>query len=184
MGWNIPWYTITDDFDVDFGVDEWHGTTSLLEDAEHVFRTYFTNNRGDETMGSTWSYLDITPLGRQEEWEDSPEGYPKSEPYTWWNWHDNYSADADPKWNSVVETAQAMGRFCWQRRKYRLAAPPLQSSPASVPCCMRSRHTAGTLSLGATGFRAVRGEYGRNNVRRCRSGLSSASTTRLRPQRG
>ena len=41
-----------------------------------MFRTYFINNRGDEQMGSTWNYLDITALGRQEEWEDSPEGYP------------------------------------------------------------------------------------------------------------
>ena len=51
-------------------------------------RTYFVNNRGDEAMGSTWSYLDITALGRQEKWEDSPEGYPQDEPYAWWIWHD------------------------------------------------------------------------------------------------
>jgi len=53
-----------------------------------VFRTYFINNRGDEAMGSTWSYLDLTALGRQEEWEDSPEGYPQTPPYEWWIWHD------------------------------------------------------------------------------------------------
>jgi len=53
-----------------------------------VFRTYFINARGDEAMGSTWSYLDITALGRQEEWEDSPEGYPQTPPYEWWIWHD------------------------------------------------------------------------------------------------
>jgi predicted dithiol-disulfide oxidoreductase (DUF899 family) len=47
-------------------------------------------NRGDEALGSTWSYLDLTALGRQEEWEDSPEGYPQSAPYDWWNWHDEY----------------------------------------------------------------------------------------------
>jgi len=41
-------------------------------------------------MGGTWSYLDITALGRQEEWEDSPEGYPRTPPYQWWNWHDEY----------------------------------------------------------------------------------------------
>jgi predicted dithiol-disulfide oxidoreductase (DUF899 family) len=39
-------------------------------------------------MGSTWSYLDMTALGRQEEWEDSPEGYPQTPPYEWWQWHD------------------------------------------------------------------------------------------------
>jgi predicted dithiol-disulfide oxidoreductase (DUF899 family) len=41
-------------------------------------------------MGTTWSFLDVTPLGRQENWEDSPEGYPQSPPYEWWNWHDRY----------------------------------------------------------------------------------------------
>jgi len=55
-----------------------------------VFRTYFINNRGDEVMGTAWSYLDMTALGRQEEWEDSPKGYPQTAPYTWWNWHDEY----------------------------------------------------------------------------------------------
>jgi predicted dithiol-disulfide oxidoreductase (DUF899 family) len=76
MGWEMPWYTIIDSFDADFGVDEWHGHNVFFRDGERVFRTYFINNRGDEAMGSTWSYLDATPLGRQETWEDSPEGYP------------------------------------------------------------------------------------------------------------
>jgi len=93
MGWTMPWYTITDQFDADFGVDEWHGTNAFLRDGDRVFRTYFVNNRGDEAMGSTWSYLDITALGRQEEWEDSPEGYPQTPPYSWWRWHDAYGAD-------------------------------------------------------------------------------------------
>jgi predicted dithiol-disulfide oxidoreductase (DUF899 family) len=88
MGWEMPWYTITDSFDLDFGVDEWHGTNAFIHDGDRVFRTYFINSRGDEAMGSTWSYLDMTALGRQEEWEDSPEGYPQDEPYSWWSWHD------------------------------------------------------------------------------------------------
>jgi len=90
MGWDIPWFTITDDFDADFGVDEWHGTNAFFRDGESIFRTYFVNNRGDEAMGSTWSYPDITALGRQEEWENSPEGYPQTPPYEWWNLHDEY----------------------------------------------------------------------------------------------
>ena len=77
MGWQMPWYTITDDFDRDFGVDEWHGTNAFIRDGERVFRTYFINNRGDEALGTTWSFLDMTALGRQEDWEDSPEGYPQ-----------------------------------------------------------------------------------------------------------
>ena len=35
----------------------------------------------------------MTALGRQEEWEDSPEGYPQTPPYEWWNWHDEYGHD-------------------------------------------------------------------------------------------
>jgi predicted dithiol-disulfide oxidoreductase (DUF899 family) len=94
MGWEIPWYTLTDDFDTDFGVGEWHGTNAFIRDGKDVFRTYFVDSRGDEAMGSTWSYLDITALGRQEEWEDSPEGYPQTAPYQWWNLHDEYGEDA------------------------------------------------------------------------------------------
>jgi predicted dithiol-disulfide oxidoreductase (DUF899 family) len=90
MGWEVPWYTLTDDFDSDFGVDEWHGTNAFIRDGDEVFRTYFVNNRGDEALGSTWSYLDITALGRQEIWEDSPEGYPQTQAYAWWNRHDEY----------------------------------------------------------------------------------------------
>ena len=91
MGWQlIPWYTLTDDFDADFGVSEWHGTNAFIRDGDKVFRTYFINNRGDEAMGSTWSYLDLSALGRQEAWEDSPEGYPQTPPYQWWNYHDAY----------------------------------------------------------------------------------------------
>jgi predicted dithiol-disulfide oxidoreductase (DUF899 family) len=92
MGWElIPWYTLTDDFDADFGVGEWHGTNAFYRDDEdRVFRTYFINSRGDEVMGGTWSYLDITALGRQEEWEDSPDGYPQTPPYFWWSRHDEY----------------------------------------------------------------------------------------------
>jgi predicted dithiol-disulfide oxidoreductase (DUF899 family) len=104
MGWeHIPWVTITDDFDKDFGVDEWHGTTAFIrDDADNIFKTYFIDARGDEAMGSTWTYLDITALGRQEEWEDSPEGYPQTAPYQWWVWHDE-PADTDAERAGRVE---------------------------------------------------------------------------------
>jgi len=90
MGWTMPWVTITDGWDVDHQVDEWHGTNAFIRDGNQVFRTYFVDARGDEAMGSTWSYLDITALGRQEEWEDSPAGWPQTPPYQWWRWHDSY----------------------------------------------------------------------------------------------
>ena len=112
MGWNMPWYSLTDGFDADFGVDEWHGTNAFIRDDDRLFRTYFVNNRGDEAMGSTWSYLDLTALGRQEAWEDSPAGYPQTPTYKWWNWHDDYVADAAPdeRWIEVSTTGEAAFR--------------------------------------------------------------------------
>ena len=99
MGWeHIPWYTVTDDFDKDFGCDKWHATNAFIRDGDGVFRTYFINNRGDEAFVSTWSLLDMTALGRQEEWEDSPEGYPQTPPYEWWAWHDEYGQHMPWRW--------------------------------------------------------------------------------------
>lgn len=113
MGWTtIPWVTVTDSFDADFGVDEWHGTNVFFRDGDRVFRTYFVNNRGDEQMGGTWNYLDITPLGRQEVWEDSPEGYPQTPTYKWWNWNDSYveGAAPDKRWVEVSDAGEAAFR--------------------------------------------------------------------------
>ncbi len=112
MGWTMPWFTITDSFGADVGVAEWHGTNVFYRDGERVFRTYFVNNRGDEQMGNTWNYLDITPLGRQELWEDSPEGYPQTPTYKWWNWHDAYEPQAapDPAWVAVSDAGEAAFR--------------------------------------------------------------------------
>src|SRR5262249_17939777 len=95
MGWQrIPWYTITDDFDADFGVDEWHGMNAYIGDGENVCRTYCANTRGEEARGSTGAYLDIPAPARREEGEDSREGYPQPPPYSWWNYHDAYGKEA------------------------------------------------------------------------------------------
>ena len=108
MGWAMPWYTLTGSWDVDFGVDQWHGHNIFIRNGDQVFRTYFINSRGDEAMGTTWSYLDATPLGRQEAWEDSPTGYPQTAPYHWWRWNDEYAAEAAPdkRWIEVAEAGQ------------------------------------------------------------------------------
>jgi predicted dithiol-disulfide oxidoreductase (DUF899 family) len=103
MGWTVPWYSsFGSDFNVDFGVSpeepqpdqyqdgEMFGLTVFLRDGDDVYRTYFTNGRGVEMLGSIWTFLDLTPLGRQETWEESPAGYPQTEPYTWWRHHDKY----------------------------------------------------------------------------------------------
>ncbi len=110
MGWeHIPWVTMLDDFDKDFGVDEWHGTNAFIRDGDQVYRTYFVDARGDEQMGNTWNYLDITALGRQEKWEDSPEGYPQDETYQWWIWHDEPSGDGHRPGAEQLEIAKQSG---------------------------------------------------------------------------
>lgn len=100
MGWTIPWFSSAgSDFNVDFGVTtdagETFGLSVFLREGDDVVRTYFTSGRGVEALGSVWTFLDLTPLGRQETWEDSPEGYPQSAPYEWWRRHDEY-AEATP----------------------------------------------------------------------------------------
>lgn len=103
MGWSVTWYSSQgSDFNPDFGVGpesprpdahqdgETFGLSVFLRDGGRVFRTYFTDRRGVEYLGSSFSYFDITPYGRQEEWEDSPEGWPQGPPYEWWRHHDRY----------------------------------------------------------------------------------------------
>src|SRR5918992_2880229 len=95
MGWSIPWFSSAgSDFNVDFGVTtdrgETFGLSVFLREGDDLYRTYFTNRRGIEALGSVWTFLDLTPLGRQETWEDSPEGYPQTPPYQWWRLHDEY----------------------------------------------------------------------------------------------
>jgi predicted dithiol-disulfide oxidoreductase (DUF899 family) len=110
MGWeDIPWVTMLDDFDKDHGVDEWHGTNAFIRDGDQVYRTYFVDARGDEQMGNTWNYLDITALGRQEKWEDSPEGHPQDEPYAWWIWHDEAQDEGHRPGAEQLEIAREAG---------------------------------------------------------------------------
>ncbi len=95
MGWDLPWVSSAgSDFNQDFGRTtdrgEMFGLSVFLRDGDSIFRTYFTSWRGVEALGTIWSLLDITPFGRQEAWEDSPEGRPQSPPYEWWRRHDEY----------------------------------------------------------------------------------------------
>ncbi len=95
MGWTVPWFSSHGtEFNKDFGLTtdqgETFGLSVFLRDEDRVFRTYFTTARGVEALGPTWTFLDLTPLGRQEAWEDSPAGYPQTAPYEWWRRHDEY----------------------------------------------------------------------------------------------
>jgi predicted dithiol-disulfide oxidoreductase (DUF899 family) len=96
MGWSEPWFSSFDsDFNHDFGVTtdegETFGLSVFLRDGDRIYQTYFTDGRGVEHLGSNWTYLDLMPLGRQEDWEDSPEGWPQTPPYEWWRRHDRYN---------------------------------------------------------------------------------------------
>ena len=90
MGWEVPWYSTVDDFNPDHGIGTGFGLNVFFREGDDVYRTYFTSGRGVEALGSNWTLLDLTPLGRQEEWEDSPEGHPQTPPYEWWRRHDEY----------------------------------------------------------------------------------------------
>ena len=104
LGWgDSPWDSWGGgDYGVDLGLSppepqpgtyqdgEMFGLNAFLRDGDEIYRTYFTTNRGLEVIGPVWSFLDRSPLGRQETWEDSPEGYPQTPPYEWWRRHDEY----------------------------------------------------------------------------------------------
>ncbi len=91
MGWQIPWYTDGEDFQRACGTTEYFALDVFLRDGDRAFLTYETRGRGVEALGSLWTFLDLTPLGRQEDWEDTPGDRPQGPRYKWWRLHDEYS---------------------------------------------------------------------------------------------
>jgi len=78
MGWDVPWYSVPQDAVDQLVADRHFGImVSYLRDGDQVFETYWTTGRGNELMANTFGLLDRTVYGRQETWEDSPEGWPK-----------------------------------------------------------------------------------------------------------
>jgi predicted dithiol-disulfide oxidoreductase (DUF899 family) len=95
MGWKVPWVssegtTFNEDFGVTTVEGETFGLSVFLRNGDAVFHTYFTTDRALEAVDTNFTLLDWTPLGRQENWEVSPGGWPQSEPYVWWRRHDEY----------------------------------------------------------------------------------------------
>jgi predicted dithiol-disulfide oxidoreductase (DUF899 family) len=90
MEWNVPWYSSHgSSFNRDFGRTregggEIFGLSVFLRDSDEVFRTSFTDGRGVEAI----NLIDLAPYGRQEEWEDSPEGWPQQPTYGHGGFHD------------------------------------------------------------------------------------------------
>jgi predicted dithiol-disulfide oxidoreductase (DUF899 family) len=88
MGYTEPWYSVRG-VEGPVGGDMGH-LTSYLRNGDRTFLTYTTTGRGTEHLSSTFSLLDMTPYGRGEAWQDSPEGWPEGN-HPCWYWR----ADAD-----------------------------------------------------------------------------------------
>lgn len=120
MGWTVPWYSsFGSDFNYDFHATldaavapvmhnyrdqaelerrnepwftrgEQHGLSVFLRHGAEVFHSYSAYARGVDQLNGTYLYLDLTPFGRQESWEDSPAGWPQTPTYDWLHHHDRY----------------------------------------------------------------------------------------------
>lgn len=79
MGWKMPWYSAEDSLDT-LLVGRRAGMMHIvcyLRRGSDVFETYWTTMRGVEATDNSYRLLDLTVYGRQEEWEDSPAGWPQ-----------------------------------------------------------------------------------------------------------
>jgi predicted dithiol-disulfide oxidoreductase (DUF899 family) len=95
MGWGIPWYSLAgaEAFYDEIGVGTGFALNVFLHRGGKVLHSYTTSGRGVEAIGSAWTFLDRTPMGRQETWEDAPDWVPQTPPYEWWALHDRYGAE-------------------------------------------------------------------------------------------
>ena len=55
--------------------------SALVRDGAHVYRTYATTSRGVDRLLFVNNVLDLVVYGRQEDWEDSPTGWPQHPTY-------------------------------------------------------------------------------------------------------
>lgn len=80
MGWTMPWYSAQPSRDVLLEgrtIGMMH-VVCYLRRGDRVFETYWTNGRGVEAVDINYRLIDLTIYGRQEPWEDSPEGWPRN----------------------------------------------------------------------------------------------------------
>jgi predicted dithiol-disulfide oxidoreductase (DUF899 family) len=80
MGWDVPWYSVQHSAEALLAgrqANKFH-LVCYVRQGERVFETYWTNGRGVEAMDNSNALLDMTVYGRQEAWEDSPDGWPQS----------------------------------------------------------------------------------------------------------
>jgi predicted dithiol-disulfide oxidoreductase (DUF899 family) len=79
MGWETPWYSVEESARTLLAGRK-PGMMYLicyLRQESKVFETYWTTRRGVEAMDNTYRLIDLTAYGRQEDWEDSPAGWPQ-----------------------------------------------------------------------------------------------------------
>ena len=82
MGWTMPFASSHGTgFSADIGAGGGFLLNVFLRDGEEVYRTYSTTSRGVDRLVFTNSFRDLLPYGRQEEWEDSPPGWPQHPTY-------------------------------------------------------------------------------------------------------
>jgi predicted dithiol-disulfide oxidoreductase (DUF899 family) len=77
MGWQMPWYSLRESAELLLAGRGFGGYANYLRDGDRVFETYWTTNRGTEAGANSYHLLDLTVYGRQETWEDSPQGWPQ-----------------------------------------------------------------------------------------------------------
>jgi predicted dithiol-disulfide oxidoreductase (DUF899 family) len=77
-GWTLPFASSRGTtFSADTGAGDSMMLNAFLRDGEDVYRTYNTTHRGLDRLAFDQNILDLTVYGRQEDWEDSPPGWPK-----------------------------------------------------------------------------------------------------------
>jgi predicted dithiol-disulfide oxidoreductase (DUF899 family) len=87
VGNRMPWYSSSESpfaGDVDAPPGGGFAVNVFLRDGETVYRTWHTNGRGTEQLAHTFALVDVLPWGRQEEWQDSSDGWPSSPTYSGW----------------------------------------------------------------------------------------------------
>ncbi|MEV0127646.1 DUF899 family protein [Dactylosporangium sp. NPDC050688] len=87
VGNTMPWYSTADSpfgADVDAPPGGGFALNVFLRDGDTVYRTWHTSGRGVEQLTYTFALIDVLPYGRQEEWQDSPEGWPQGPAYSGW----------------------------------------------------------------------------------------------------
>lgn len=87
VGNRMEWYsTAGSPFGADMGAgpNEGFAVNVFFRDGDTVYRTWHTDGRGTEQLSHTFPLIDLLPYGRQESWQDSPEGWPEGEPGSGW----------------------------------------------------------------------------------------------------